>query len=308
MGITCLGEDSVYRFTCDVHYLYDIVWERKNMLRALLIALCGAMLWSPGNLAALESSPHRIISLAPSLTREIYDLGAGDLLVGVTLYRPEAARSKEIVGTLTKLNFEKIFSLKPDLVLASKDSNTKTDIEKLMALGLNVVVFEGCTSLSCICDEFERLGSLLGKEHESEEILHEVRQKIAHIGSSIKGRKPVKVFWQMGATPLVSISDASFAGEYIRLAGCENIFADAPASYPRINIEEVIARNPDVIITVAEMESDSVQALWSTMDDISAVKNRRVYSLNADLVCQPTPRMFAKGFELVVKSLYPGVL
>lgn len=308
MGITCLGQDSVYRFISDVHYSYDMVWERKNMLRAWLIVLCGAMLWSPGNLAAHESSPHRIISLAPSLTREIYDLGAQDMLVGVTLYRPDAARSKEIVGTLTKLNFEKIFSLRPDLILASKDSNTKTDIEKLMALGLNVVVFEGCVSLSCICGEFERLGSLLGKERESEKILQEVQEKIDHISSSIRGRKPVKVFWQMGAAPLVSISDASFAGEYIRLAGCENIFADAPASYPRINIEEVIARNPDVILTVAEMESDRVQGLWSTMDDISAVKSGRVYSLNADLVCQPTPRMFAKGFETVVKSLYPGAI
>ena len=278
------------------------------MLKAWLIVLCGAMLWFPGSLAALESSPHRIISLAPSLTREIYDLGAQDMLVGVTLFRPDTARSKEIVGTLTKLNYEKIFSLRPDLILASKDSNTKTDIEKLKALGLNVVVFEGCVSLSCICDEFERLGSMLGKERESEEILREVRQKIAHISSSIRGRKPVKVFWQMGAAPLVSISDVTFAGEYIRLAGCENIFADAPASYPRINIEEVIARNPDVILTVAEMESDRVQALWSTMNDISAVKNGRVYSLNADLVCQPTPRMFAIGFETVVKSLYPGAL
>ena len=212
------------------------------------------------------------------------------------------------MGTLTKLNFEKIFSLRPDLILASKDSNTKTDIEKLITLGLRVVVFEGCISLSCICDEFERLGSLLGKKRESQEILRDVQVKIGRIRSSIRGRKPVKVFWQMGSTPLVSINDTTFSGEYIRLAGCENIFADAPASYPRINIEEVIARNPDVILMVTEMESDRAQAVWNTMDEINAVKNGRVYTLNADLVCQPTPRMFVKGFEAVVNRLYPGIL
>jgi ABC-type Fe3+-hydroxamate transport system substrate-binding protein len=278
------------------------------MHRACLFVLCCAMLWFPGSLAALEPSPQRIISLAPSITREIYDLGAQDMLIGVTLYRPDEAQSKEIVGTLTKLNFEKIFSLMPDLILASKDSNTKTDIEKLKALGLNVVVFEGCISLSGIFDEFERLGSLLGKKPEADEILRDVQKKIDHIRSSIRVTKPVKVYWQMGSSPLVSISDTTFPGEYIRLAGCENIFADAPANYPRINIEEVIARNPDVILMVAEMESDRVQALWSTMEEINAVKNGRVYTLKADLVCQPTPRMFVKGFEAVVKRLYPGAL
>ena len=282
--------------------------ERKNMLGARLFVLCCAMLWFPWSLAALEPSPQRVISLAPSITREMYDLGAQDMLVGVTLYRPDGARSKEIIGTLTKLNFEKIFSLSPDLVLASKDSNTKTDIEKLGRLGLKVVVFEGCTSLACICDEFERLGSLLGKKHESEEILRDVHAEIDDILSSIRGRKPAKVFWQMGASPLVSISDNTFPGEYIRLAGCENIFADTRASYPRVNIEEVVARNPDVILMVADMESDRVQRVWTTMDKINAVKHGRVYTLNADLVCQPTPRMFAKGLKTVVKRLYPGAL
>lgn len=284
------------------------IYERYGMRTAWFFALFCAVLWLPENIGASEAGPGRIISLAPSITRELYDLGAQDRLMGVTAFRPDTARTKEIVGSLTKLNFEKIFSLQPDLILASKDSNTKTDIEKLRALGLNVVVFEGCESLSCMCSEFERLASLVDKPGVAGIILREARKRMHHIRSSIKDRKPLKIFWQIGSNPLVTISDTTFSGEYIRLAGCENIFADAPVRYPRINIEEVITRNPDVILVVTEMEQDGSSAIWADIPQINAVKHDRVYTLSADFVCQPTPRMFVKGFETVVKRLYPGAL
>ncbi|MBN2296951.1 MAG: ABC transporter substrate-binding protein [Deltaproteobacteria bacterium] len=278
------------------------------MQRAWLIILLCAVLASAGRTEVLEPLPGRIISLAPSITKELYDLGLSDKLIGVTCYRPETASSKEIVGSLTKLNFEKIISLKPDLILASKDSNTKSDIEKLNAWGLYVVVLDGCESFECMCREFERLGSMLGKAEKSRVIIDEVGQRMQYIRSSISTQKPLKIFWQTGTNPLVSISDNTFAGEYLRFAGCENIFADVPVRYPRINIEEVLVRNPDVIFIVSEMGSNITTAPWDNMPEISAVKNARIYTISADLVCQPTPRMFLNGFEAVIKSLYPGVL
>ncbi|HHO74802.1 MAG TPA: hypothetical protein ENN05_00030 [Deltaproteobacteria bacterium] len=278
------------------------------MHRAWLIILICAVLVSAERTEASGPLPGRIISLAPSITKELYDLGLPDRIIGVTCYRPESASSKEIVGSLTKLNFEKIISLKPDLILASKDSNTKSDIDKLDAWGLNVVVLDGCESFECMCREFERLGSMLGKAEEAGVIIDEIGQRMQYILSSISTQKPLKIFWQIGTNPLVSISDNTFAGEYIRLAGCKNIFADVPAGYPRINIEEVLVRNPDIIFIVSEMGSNITTAPWENMSDISAVKNGRIHILSADLVCQPTPRMFLKGFEAIIESLYPGVL
>jgi iron complex transport system substrate-binding protein len=260
------------------------------------------------NLAALDTPPERIISLAPSITRELYDLGAQDKLVGVTCYRPDLAGSKDVIGSLTKLNFEKIFSLGPDLILASKDSNTKRDIDKLRELGLQVTIFEGCESFSCMCTEFESLGSLMGKKRESMILLQDIQDQMQHIRSSIYGQKPLKVFWQIGSKPLVTINDKTFAGEYIRLAGCENIFADLNARYPRINIEEVITRNPDVIVVVTQMDSETGDVIWDNFYEINAVKNARIHTIPADIVCQPTPRMFLEGLKAVINCLYPGVL
>jgi len=275
---------------------------------ALLIILLHAAFALTCRAASIEPFPERIISLAPSITSELYDLGLSEKLVGVTCYRPDVARSKQVVGSLTKLNFEKILSLRPDLILASKDSNTRLDIEKLETLGLHVAVFEGCESFECMCHEFSRLGSMLGREEQSGMIIDEVKRRLHHIRTSISTQKPVKIFWQMGTNPLVSISNDTFAGEYIRLARCSNIFADVSTRYPRINIEEVLVRNPDVIFIVNEMGSGTTISPWENLSEISAVKDRRIYLISADLVCQPTPRMFLKAFEAVVENLYPGVL
>ncbi|HPA84681.1 MAG TPA: helical backbone metal receptor, partial [Deltaproteobacteria bacterium] len=93
------------------------------------------VLFVSGFAPARAEGPQRIISLAPSLTREIYDLKEQGRLVGVTSFCPENARQNhEVVGSLTLLNFEKICALEPDLVLASMDSNKQADIEKLKAL------------------------------------------------------------------------------------------------------------------------------------------------------------------------------
>jgi iron complex transport system substrate-binding protein len=125
--------------------------------------------------SAFGAAPRRIVSLAPSLTRQIYDLQSQDRLVGVTSFCPENAKGKQVIGSLTMLNFEKILSLKPDLVLASTDSNKKNDIEKLKKLGIKVEIFEGCETFACMCREFRRLGTILGRDREADRIVDEVR-------------------------------------------------------------------------------------------------------------------------------------
>ncbi len=253
--------------------------------------------------------PSRIISLAPSLTRQIYDLNQQDRLIGITSFCPPYAQQKEIIGSLTLLNFEKICSLKPDLILASTDCNKKNDIEKLQKLGMKVEIFEGCESFACMCREFGHLGRLLGKEQESQNIISGVRKELDEARARIISRPRLKVFWQMGTNPLVTASDRTFTGELIGLAGCNNIFGRLRAKYPRINIESVVTGNPDVIFIVTNMEKQQAPNLfWEPFKGISAVKNGRVYYISGDLVCQPTPGMFIKAFQAVAERLHPGVM
>lgn len=266
-----------------------------------------AVFFLAGVLPARADAPQRIVSLAPSLTREMYDLGEQGRLVGVTSFCPENARqSREVVGSLTLLNFEKIYALKPDLILASTDSNRKTDIEKLKDLNIPVEIFTGCESFSCMCSEFIRLGAMLGREREASRIVSDIRRQVDALGARTARQPSFRVFWQMGASPLVTAADETFTGELIRMAGCRNIFGQLPVKYPRINVENVVAGDPQVIFMVSDMEGPQGQyALWSRFSEISAVRNKRVYTLSADLVCQPTPGMFLEAFETVVDHLYP---
>ncbi len=251
--------------------------------------------------------PGRIVSLAPSLTREIYDLREQDRLVGVTSFCPREARKDcEVVGTLTLLNIEKICALKPDLVLASMDSNRETAVQKLKSLGIRVEVFQGCESFTCMCSEFVRLGTLLGREREAEGMIADIRRQVNDLREKASHGPAFRVFWQMGSSPLVAAGDDTFTGELIRAAGCRNIFGQLPAKYPRVNIENVLTADPEVIFLVSDMEGSQEQhALWSRFSRISAVRQGRVYPLSADLVCQPTPVMFLKALQTVVASLFP---
>jgi ABC-type Fe3+-hydroxamate transport system substrate-binding protein len=253
--------------------------------------------------------PLRIVSLAPNITREIYDLGAQNLLIGVTSYSPvKASPGRQLVGSPVHINIEKAYSLRPQLVLASTDCNSKSDVETLKKLGCNVHVFNGCESFACMCITFKELGGMLGKAQQARDIISEVMEQMDIIQAKIHGRKNLKVFWQLGENPLVTASDATFSGELIRRAGCVNIFGDAPMHYPRVNTEEVIKRNPDVIVVVSQMDTGLSGSLWSRFGTVSAVSKKRVYDLPADMVCQPTPVMYLKAYKALLAMLYPGIL
>lgn len=269
---------------------------RRRLIPALLVILClPEWLWAAG-------APERIVCLSPALTSEMHDLGAAGRLVGVTRYCPKTAGAV-VVGNLTEINIERVLTLKPDLVLAGKDCNRRKDIEKLRSLGLRVEVFEGCEDFACMCTEFIRLGMLVDREQAARADVADVQRRMRMLQAALP-RQNLKVFWQVGDNPLVTVSDRTFAGELIHRAGATNIFGTAPVKYPRINREEVGARNPDVIIVAAGM-GGSADA-WRALPLIKAVRTGRVYRLPADTVCQPTPRKFLVALQAVVAVLYPG--
>jgi ABC-type Fe3+-hydroxamate transport system substrate-binding protein len=275
----------------------------------IIAVICFLSLIIPTFSCGQDHVPVRIVSLAPNITREIYDLGAQSLLIGVTSYSPaKADPDKQLVGSPMRINIEKTYSLKPQLVLASTDCNSKSDIEALKKLGCKVHVFNGCESFACMCVTFQELGVMLGRSQQAEDIIGEVRAQMDILQAKIHGRKGLKVFWQLGENPLVTASDPTFSGELLRRAGCVNVFGDAPMHYPRVNAEEVIKRNPDVIVVVSQMGSGPTGSAWGRFRVISAVSKRRVYDLPADMVCQPTPVMYLKGYKAVLTLLYPGIL
>ena len=252
--------------------------------------------------------PQRIISLGPLNTENVFLLGAGDRLVGNTSYcvRPEAAKAKEKIGSVMQVSIEKIISLQPDLVLATGLTQPQ-QLKKLQDLGLRVVQFKQPASFADICDQFIRLGRLLGLEEQATRIVGQAKEKVAAIIQNTSELPEKKVFLQVGANPLFGSVKHSFTHDYIVLAGGINIIEDQVSGVT--SYEKIIARNPDVII-IAIMGSESGIAAqekknWSRFPVIKAVQADQVLIINPDLVCSPSPATFADTLAIMAKLFHP---
>ncbi|MBU0478845.1 ABC transporter substrate-binding protein [bacterium] len=281
----------------------------KNRLKNLgLLLYCFftifALLYVGSVTHAENNFPQRIISLGPSLTRELYLLGVEDGLVANTIYcrQPPKAQKKEKIGTVTKLSLEKVIALKPDLVLATSLTNHK-QVEKLKNLGIRVITFSIAGSFSQICDQFLELGRIVGKENEAEGILSQSRKKVNSITEMVKDLPKPKVFVQVGAKPLFTVTSDSFVNDFIKFAGGINITSGAKTGlYSR---EKVLEQNPDVIIIVTMgIVGEQEKKTWQKYKTLNAAKNNRIYIVDSDKVCSPTPVSFVEVLEEIVGLIH----
>lgn len=250
------------------------------------------------------ADPKRIVSLGPTLTKQIYLLDAQDKLVGITTYcpDPDLAQKKEKVGTLLDADLEKIVHLEPDLVLATSLTGAKTK-QKLRNLEIEVVEFSLAKNFSQICTQFLELGRIVGKENEAQEIIRRTKEQVDIIRERVKNLPHPLVFVQVGAEPLFTMNEDSFFNDYIESAGGVNIATDSKTGL--YSQELVLQNNPDVIIiTAMGIAGEREKELWENFPTLKAARNNRIYIVDADRFCSPTPVEFAAALEEMVKILH----
>lgn len=249
----------------------------------------------------------RIVSLAPSITSCLHDLNSQDKIVGVTSYCK--AEGKDVVGTLIHPNIEKIVSLKPDLVLAAREWSSPATIEKLRSTGLNVVAFEPSRNFDEICDNFLKLANLVEKKRLAQDIVSDVKKQVDAIKLNVKGLPQKKVLWQVNARPLIAVGEYAFEADLIRFSGGVNIFYDIKRTYSTVSYEEAVRRDPHVIIlvTMGDVTQDEVRH-WFEFKNLSAVRQNRVFVVDANKICQPTPFKFAEGLKKIAGLVHPEIL
>ena len=278
--------------------------ERRFLLTVLFAA---SILWCvfADDAYALQGRPKRIISLAPSVTEELYLLGVEDSLVGNTTYcvTPPEAVAKEKVGDITRINLEKIVSLKPDLVLATSLTNSKA-IQKLKNLGIEVMIFPAPKNYAYLCDQFLTLGKAVGKEAEAKAIIAVSKEKVMAIKAVTAGLDKPKVFIEIGAKPLFTANRDYFINDFVDMAGGVNIAQDAKlGTYSR---EEVLRKNPDVIIIVMMgIAVGKEKEVWQKFKDLNAVRDNRIYVIDSRKVCSPTPVTFVETLNEIAGLLHP---
>lgn len=268
---------------------------KKILFLLLLIFLLSSNVFAKYN---------RIISLAPSATESLYELGIDKELVANTVYCSDGNSKKEKIGTVTEPNIEKIVSLKPDLIIATKEGNYKTVIDKLIRLKLTVYVMEPYSNFEDICINFKQLADYLDKSDTAKEIINNVKDEISELDKETKNKDKEKIFWEVGANPIFTVGKQSFVNEYNKFINGTNVFEYIDMRYPNISAESVIEKNPDIIMLVNMGDvSDQEIAKWNKYKNITAVKNNKIYLLEANDIFTPTPKKFLNGIKVLQNKL-----
>ncbi|MCL2484888.1 MAG: helical backbone metal receptor [Endomicrobia bacterium] len=250
----------------------------------------------------------RIVSLAPLVTESLYELGMDNEIAGITTYCPKGNHKKEIVGTLLEPDLEKIALMKPDLIISTKDGNNKAAVEKLMRLDFNVYVMETSENFDAICSNFLALAKVVGKEKEAEKIISDSKESVKKIEKRLAPQKKQSVLWQVGAKPLYVAAGESFVNSYNYYTKTLNVYADVMLRYPAVEIENVLQKDPDIIILVnmGDITPHEIK-FWKKYKNITAVKNDKIFMIDVNDMFTPTPSTFAKGVTLLAHTIYPDV-
>ncbi len=258
-----------------------------------------------GRAVTLPQRPQRIISLAPSVTEVLYLIGADDRLIGVTTHCdwPEDARSKPKIGSLLNPGYEVILAARPDLVIASTAGNDRAAVYKLAELGLPVYV-TAPRSVDGIFETTLAIGRITDRAAEGARLVEDMQARLQEVKRRLAGLPPTRAFFVTWFDPLLAPGRMTFENDVLRLADVLSISADSDEFYPRYSLEQLLAQDPDVILTVnhpGKPLPDLRQiAGWKTL---SAVKRGRVYVLG-EVLQHPSPR-FVDGVEELARKLHP---
>ena len=246
-----------------------------------------------GREVTLAKPAERIVALAPHIVENLYSAGAGERLVGVVSYSnfPAAAQQIPEVGSYNAFSLEQLVALRPDLVVMWGSGNGMQTLSKLEALGIPVYVSE-LRQLSDVPQSIRRLGQLAGTATASETEARRIEGELQRLVRLYGGAQQLTVFYQIWNEPLQTVNNEHLISEIIALCGGRNVFGDAPALAPRINVEAVLQRDPDAIIAsgMGEARPEWLDQ-WRRYPSLKAVTGEALFFINPDHVQRPTARV-----------------
>ena len=254
-----------------------------------------------GRTIKIPQNIERAVSLAPNLTENIFAVGAGNKLVGVTSFCDYPAEAQKIakIGDTINPNMETIIALKPQIVFVSTASQIETFTKTLEQQNINVFVtnpndFEG------VLRNLKQLGEVLGTQANAEKLIADLQNRVKAVAEKVKDKPKTKVFVQISKEPLFTVGKDSFITEIIERAGGESVTKNVATAYPKLSKETALALNPGAIIL---SESPDNLEPNDVFVNSGAVKNNRVYRVNAAWLARPGPRI-VDALEQIAKDLH----
>ena len=234
----------------------------------------------------------RIVSLSPSITRMIIDLGSEHRLAGVTSYHPPLKRAVPLIGTLVNPSVESILQARPDLVLLSQEDGATQKSDLIRATGLRLEMLGRHRNYNDIADSYRRIAVLLGCEKLSLEKLALYKTRLAALRASVNGVKEVTLL--LSTRPLVTVSSGSFINAMIQDGGGRNSFHGLSVPYPVITLEALVKKNPPVFMVMQKGgKKELIRMLKPFPAD--ALKKRNIFEILPDTVAYYTPEDYIRG-------------
>jgi iron complex transport system substrate-binding protein len=283
---------------------------RRLALAPLLWALAGVAAAQPvqmvddsGHALSLPRPPQRIVTLGAHLAEQLFALGAGDRVVGVSRFTdfPPEVKQRPVVGDAIAIHHEAIAQLKPDLVLVWRSGFPERARAPLQRLGVPVYESE-IRSVADLAGSLRRLGRLLGRAEAGEAQARQVEQQWAALQAEYASRAPVRVFYQVWHQPLMTINREHLIHQAITACGGRNLFAELPALTPTVSWEAAVQRNPQVIAMAGSASDHPEQGRWPQFPGVEAVKTQRFALVDGDLINRMGPR-FVQGARQLCEAI-----
>jgi len=231
--------------------------------------LAGLLLAFAGSATAVE----RVVSLAPSLTEIVVELGSADLLVGVldAGERPAELVSLPSVGRYGQLDMERLLSLQPDLLLLWPGSVGPAQREQLKRLNIPTYVAEP-HNFEQLTTQIEGIAAQLGRPERGVSLASDLRRRLAELRQRYRRDTPLSVYYQVWDKPLYTVGGEQIISDALEVCGAKNVFADLKLPAPQVSVEGVLQRNPEVILASDQAQLDA----WKAWPQVAAVKQQQL--------------------------------
>ncbi|MHB9799133.1 cobalamin-binding protein [Pseudomonas sp. MT3] len=234
--------------------------------------LCLLLLLAGLPVAAAE----RVVSLAPSLTDMVLELGAADRLVGVLDGgpRPPALNGMASVGRYGQVNLEQVLNLHPDLLLVWPGAVPEAQLARLKSFGIPLYIVDP-HRLEDVARQLRELGERLGRQEQGQALARQFEVRLQALRSQHRRERPLKVFYQVWNRPLYTLGGNQIISDALAVCGGRNLFADLSLPAPQVSQEAVLARDPEVILGGSHAE---LQA-WTQMPQLTATRLGQLWSI-----------------------------
>ena len=266
-------------------------------MRALCLAVL--LLAASPSVTAVE----RVVSLAPSLSEIVVELGSADLLVGVldAGERPAELKGLPSVGRYGQLDMERLLSLKPDLLLLWPGSVGPAQRDQLKRLNIPTFVAEP-HSLDQLTAQIEAIATQLGRPERGIALASDLRQRLGELRQRYRRDEPLRVFYQVWDRPLYTIGGEQIISDALQVCGARNVFADLKLPAPQVSVEAVLQRNPEVILASDQAQLDA----WKAWPQVAAVAQGQLRLVTDKGLERPSGQMIeatAKLCRLIAPDL-----